>query len=120
MARFRATVQGSRGMASRLGHRAINADVNGWQYGVNVFGFDSQGHDAFAISLTRGSSGGTVKTIGHVTETGFEASRGVRQQVIDEYLELDINKVDSAGQVWSGRLGRYLPYSFTRIREAGK
>jgi len=38
MARFRGTVQGGRGEVSRLGHRSITTDANGWNLGVNVDG----------------------------------------------------------------------------------
>ena len=59
MARFRGTVQGARGQASRLGHRYITTDTNGWNLGVNVDGgagtADAPG-DHFTVYATGGSS----------------------------------------------------------------
>lgn len=71
MAQYRALIQGNRGTASRLGHKAdgIVADVNGWNSGVNVFGHydgDDIG-DVFDITMTTGSSGnGNQKKIGRI------------------------------------------------------
>ena len=57
MARFRGTVQGSRGEASRLGHRHITTDANGWDCGVNVDGGNyGADHDRFEVYATGGSS----------------------------------------------------------------
>ena len=57
MARFRATVQGGRGQASRLGHRSITTDANGWNLGVNVAGGTYGGdNDRFTVYATGGSS----------------------------------------------------------------
>ena len=65
MARFRGTVRGGRGEASRLGHRHITTTANGWDLGVNVDGDqvrrldDDQVtyDDHFAVYATGGSSG---------------------------------------------------------------
>jgi len=71
MAQYRASIQGNRGTASRLGHKAdgIVADVNGWNSGVNVFGHydgDDIG-DVFDITMTPGSGGnGQQMKIGSV------------------------------------------------------
>jgi|TARA_R110000822_G_scaffold164199_1_gene304525 hypothetical protein len=63
MARFRGTVQGGRGKASRLGHRGITTDANGWDLGVNVdggIGRDTHNPaltvDEFTVYATGGSS----------------------------------------------------------------
>ena len=63
MARFRGTVEGGRGQASRLGHRHITTDANGWNCGVNVDGGAARdatrpeiGVDQFTVFATGGSS----------------------------------------------------------------
>jgi hypothetical protein len=58
MARFRATIQGQRGEASRLGNgkTGIQGRVNGWHVGVRVSGYTRDGEDVFAIYATGGSS----------------------------------------------------------------
>jgi hypothetical protein len=62
MARFRGLVQGGRGEVSRLGHRSITTDANGWNLGVNVDGgaFDvgrsEIGGDHFTVYATGGST----------------------------------------------------------------
>tara|TARA_R110002020_G_scaffold421993_1_gene631187 strand:- start:1351 stop:1626 length:276 start_codon:yes stop_codon:yes gene_type:complete len=62
MARFRATVQGNRGAASRLGHRTIEASVNGWDCGIDIVGMgpmvESDDRDSvmFNVYLTGGSN----------------------------------------------------------------
>lgn len=58
MARFRATIYGQRGHASRLGsaNSGIESNTNGWQSGVNVVGsVDIEGNDVFNIYATGGS-----------------------------------------------------------------
>ena len=60
MPRFRGTVQGARGQASRLGHHYITTDANGWNLGVNVDGgsyevAQSNG-DHFTVYATGGST----------------------------------------------------------------
>ena len=59
MARFRATIKGQRGEASRLGSSksGIRADVNGWHLGVRVWGEVVGGHDVFHVYKTAGSMG---------------------------------------------------------------
>ena len=61
MARFRATMQGQRGMASRLGSTksGINVRVNGWNLGVSVYGYvdPDSGQDTFLVFRTGGSHG---------------------------------------------------------------
>jgi hypothetical protein len=67
MAQFRAVIQGQKGQASRLGSKksGIQAEVNGWNIGVEVVGtFDSiTGENTFTIFKTGGSIGGTGKEI---------------------------------------------------------
>jgi hypothetical protein len=62
MSRFRGTVEGGRGQASRLGHHYITTDTNGWNLGVNVDGGPSRdldhpqiGIDRFTVYVTGGS-----------------------------------------------------------------
>jgi hypothetical protein len=58
MAQYRAIIKGSRGEASRLGHKAngIRAEVNGWNLGILVYGrFDREKGDLFEVYLTGGS-----------------------------------------------------------------
>ena len=57
MARFRATIQGQRGSASRLGSTksGITAQVNGWDVGVDVDADDENGTDTFKVYVTGGS-----------------------------------------------------------------
>lgn len=69
MARFRATIRGQRGEASRLGGRAsgIQATVNGWDVGVEVDGHGGPDLDAFDLYATGGSNGRHGRTwIGRV------------------------------------------------------
>ncbi len=71
MARFRATIRGNRGMASRLGHTrgGIEAKVNGWSAGVSVYAESSNAddRDLFRIYLSGGSRGGDIRMIGTVS-----------------------------------------------------
>ena len=57
MARFRATIQGNRGMASRLGHKCLDASINGWNLGVKVYAYvNEKGKDEFKVFQTGGSN----------------------------------------------------------------
>lgn len=60
MAQYRATIQGQRGQASRLGSKktGIRAKVNGWNIGVDVdIYFDAKtGQDRISIYRTGGSN----------------------------------------------------------------
>ena len=62
MARFRATIKGQRGEASRLGnarYRAMTVNVNGWDVGVRVDATRRiSGGDIFDVYVT----GGTQRT----------------------------------------------------------
>lgn len=59
MARFRSTINGQRGEASRLGSAASGmvAEVNGWNAGVTVIASDVNGVDCFDVYQTGGSNG---------------------------------------------------------------
>ena len=67
MARFRGTVIGNRGEASRLGAKTsgITADINGWDLGVSVEGrYDARGDcDVFSVYLTKGSNNPGRRTL---------------------------------------------------------
>jgi len=58
MARFRGTVQGTRGPTSRLGHRTVHTECNGWGSGIDVSAFiDEKDRDVFEVRMTGGSKG---------------------------------------------------------------
>lgn len=63
MAQFRATVQGNRSEASRLGHKTsgITTRCNGWKSGVRVEGsyYEDKDADVFTVYATAGSGYGT-------------------------------------------------------------
>jgi len=72
MARFRATIEGSRGMASRLGTESSGmvATINGWNVGVyvNIF-VNEDGKDEIRVYKTGGSNArGPQDRIAVVTE----------------------------------------------------
>jgi hypothetical protein len=62
VAQFRATIQGNRGEASRLGSKTsgIHATINGWNIGVTVDILSNQqtGKDEIRVCRTGGSNGG--------------------------------------------------------------
>jgi hypothetical protein len=60
MAQFRATVQGQRGEASRLGSKSSGLVVraNGWNIGVKVIAAHHNGKDVFRVVKTGGSNAG--------------------------------------------------------------
>jgi len=62
MSRFRATIKGSRGEASRLGtaESGITTETNGWNVGVRVDAHvNDAGQDLIEIYANGGSNGGT-------------------------------------------------------------
>lgn len=63
MAQFRATIKGTKGEASRLGHKntGICAQVNGWTSGITVFASHHDGVDVFEVWQTEGSARGGEK-----------------------------------------------------------
>jgi hypothetical protein len=60
MARFRGTIKGQRGEASRLGtlKSGLLVRANGWDIGGEVEMLVSQGQDVVNIAITDGSNGG--------------------------------------------------------------
>lgn len=57
MATFRASIQGSKGIASRLGHSEIWAAVDAWDYGIRVWAHkDESGIIRFTVHTTGGSN----------------------------------------------------------------
>jgi len=58
MARFRGTLQGSRGEVSRLGHASTGLTVkaNGWDAGITVETIASQGEDCSPTVKTKGAT----------------------------------------------------------------
>ena len=61
MARFRGTVFGGRGEASRLGHTEIDTACNGWTRGVRVLAraeYENPDLDTFSIDVDGGSNYG--------------------------------------------------------------
>lgn len=71
MAQFYAEIQGSRGLASRMGSKksGIWAHIRGWNNGVSINGIHDheEDEDIFEISVTSGSGyGSSDKYIGKV------------------------------------------------------
>ncbi len=62
MAHFRATIQGMRGEASRLGTKSsgMYACIDGWDIGIDVSIGHIDGYDVVCMSLTGGSNDHTV------------------------------------------------------------
>ncbi len=60
MAHFRATIQGNKGEASRLGttKSGLEASINGWTAGVWVKAQTGEPGDVFYVYATGGSNGG--------------------------------------------------------------
>lgn len=75
MARFRGTIQGSRGQASRLGttNGGIVTNTNGWQTGIKVIGsVDKNGKDVFSVYATSGSDGRNLEQfLGELTQDEY-------------------------------------------------
>lgn len=61
MAQFRATIKGSKGVASRLGGKksGIDVHVNAWDLGIRVVGYynEKTKQDEFDLYLNAGSNG---------------------------------------------------------------
>jgi len=73
MARFRGTVQGGAGQASRLGSESggIEVRANGWDDGVRASGYvDNNGKDRFRIFVNGGSNGSKGEKLLAVVEHG--------------------------------------------------
>lgn len=72
MARFRGTVQGNRGQASRLGTKrsGLVTETNGWNSGVRVIAtVDDDGEDQFQVYSTGGSSHSGSQLIATVSKS---------------------------------------------------
>ena len=72
MARFRGTVQGGRGEASRLGTKnsGMVTKCYGWHSGVKVVAsVDEEGKDTFHVYKTGGSTGSAPTTLLEVIKT---------------------------------------------------
>jgi hypothetical protein len=60
VSRFYASIQGSRGEATRQGRQDITGHIRGWEVGVRVFGcVGDDGEDMFNVFMTGGSDGNT-------------------------------------------------------------
>lgn len=71
MARFRGTLQGNRGEASRLGHTGLSARINGWDAGIRVEASIIDGRDCFELWITDGSNAAIHENyIGYVQDLG--------------------------------------------------
>jgi hypothetical protein len=116
MARFRGTVQGGRGAASKLGHATtgLTTTTNGWDIGVKVIARVADDKDTFDVYLTGGSNAGAREVfLGTFDEDdlgkkpsqdldvpelveGLEAS-GLNVITIDE--DTDFSKLPSLGEL---------------------
>lgn len=78
MSRFYASIQGSRGEATRTRQgtpkSGITGHLRGWDVGIEVMGFvDRDGNDTFEVWLTSGSNGRKLgKYIGSYTTADLE------------------------------------------------
>ena len=72
MAQYRATIQGQRGQASRLGGKksGMSATINGWHSGVEVVArYDKEkNEDVFEVFRTTGSDGRPDHVSGKLAE----------------------------------------------------
>lgn len=106
MANFRVTAQGNGAEISRLGHSGINATLNTWKAGINVYarkeeketiigkrgGKTIKYHNVFYVSFTRGSAGSLPKSVFSITEEEIKALMGKdnkRVSLMDLYLRKD-------------------------------
>ena len=78
MARFRATIQGHRGEASRLGHKRIEARVASWSGAVSVQLYEHEGQDWATADLVPHHNKGSYRKLyeGPVSGMPKEASHG--------------------------------------------
>lgn len=88
MSRFYGSLQGTRGEATRQGHRSIVGHIRGWNLGARVTGFpasergidgDSE-RDAFVVDVTGGSTDGFPTLYGALTVS--ETRGGARRIVV--------------------------------------
>lgn len=94
MARYRGTLQGSRGPTSRLGHSSsgLITTTNGWNIGLSAWIHplkESPDLDSISLEMTGGSSGFHSFDIGTITETPngpvFTPSVEVRLHIINAF-----------------------------------
>ncbi len=83
MAHFRATIKGTRGLASRLGtpKSGLAVEANGWHTGIRVYAdVSADGADRFYVELTGGSNGGGFPVVlGTFTRKDFENGQPVKR-----------------------------------------
>ena len=73
MARFRGTIQGNRGQASRLGsaNSGLIVEANGWDFGIRVtVHTDAEDHEIFEVYKTGGSHGQVDRRIARYQTRG--------------------------------------------------
>jgi ribosomal protein S6E (S10) len=88
VSRFYASIQGQAGEATRGGSEAsgIHAHVRGWNLGVQVDGYDSDGRDGFSVKVTGGSNLASYPSIGfdiRQTIDGFSLTLDGREYRFD-------------------------------------
>lgn len=74
MARFRGTLKGGRGQASRLGtpNSGLTTQTNGWGRGITVYAQAHGDSDRFYVHVTNGSSQAQdSRCVGYADETGW-------------------------------------------------
>lgn len=73
MARFRGTLKGARGEASRLGSESsgLCLTANGWNVGVSVSAYVHEGSDRISLYLTGGSHDRSARR--HLCTVGLDA-----------------------------------------------
>jgi len=78
VAQYRATIEGNRGIASRLGTKSsgIECSVNGWDIGVSITISHHLNKDVVNVALTGGSNGSYVKSLGV-----YEIVNGMPQRI---------------------------------------
>jgi len=92
VAHFRATIQGMRGMASRLGSKetGIRATINGWDSGIDVECFydKTEETDIFVVTLTSGSgyNGRPSKELGRFTRADLEQKETEADEIVEAAL----------------------------------
>lgn len=82
MAHFRATIEGNKGGASRLGTKnsGIAATINGWNIGVKVYMWYDKENDRDCIHITEtGGSNGGGKQPGKNVATLWEISAKLKK-----------------------------------------
>jgi hypothetical protein len=82
MAHFRATIQGQRGQASRLGSAksGLKVTANGWHTGITVYvDVSPDGEDRFQVELASGSNGSlSPVSLGTFTRRDIEQAQPIK------------------------------------------